>query len=155
MTNKQWLALINEKRDEIITAGEQAFKDSVDNQHLQYHVELYCNGDIDVWHQSAGGNSFTSSSYKGNSICLMTFCNQYLETNVPIEDYIKKATEKGIEIDTELKGSEIFEFLDVEYHEIITECENEWLEWYKDEDAYQEADCKLDRMIENLENSYN
>lgn len=116
MENKQWLELINQKKSQLVEAGEQAFRDSIDNQHLRYIVELYKDGSISVWYDVAGGNSFTSSSHRGESYVVMQFCHQYMEINNQ-ED----------------------------------ETEEEWIEWYKDEYAHEEADQKLDREIEELE----
>lgn len=119
MENKQWLELIDGNVDEIIEAGEQAFKDSVDNKHLEFIVELYKDGSINVWHDIAGGNSFSSANYKGDSVVIMKFCNQYL---------------------------------DVQNQE--DETEEEWLEWYKDEYAYQEASDKLEATIDEMRMDY-
>ena len=74
------LNLIEEKREEILVALENAFCESIDNRHLEFLVQLYADGDIEVWYSNSGSNSYKGSSLTGESICIGSFCNTCLET---------------------------------------------------------------------------
>lgn len=158
MNNKQWLALIEEKREEILAAGEQAFKNSIDETHLKYTVAMYAYGEIDTWYTLAGQNSFTISSYNGTSIVLMSFCNQDFDVPSNVDKLCEMASNKGIIVEAldedgeDLMPNELYAWFEEEHKELINEYEKEYREFYKEEYAYQEAESKLDRLIETLEN---
>ena len=79
MGNNEFLKLAESKRNELIEALEQAFCESIDNRNLKYNVELYEDGEIQVWDDIAGRNSFKSSNMDGSSICVGSFCNQFMD----------------------------------------------------------------------------
>ena len=79
MKKNELLEMIESKREELIEVLENAFCESIDHRQLKINVELYDDGDIKIWEDIAGGNSFTSSSFEGTSVCVASFCNQYLE----------------------------------------------------------------------------
>jgi len=86
MTKEEILSLVEEKEEELIDALMRAFCESIDHTHLKFNVELYDDGDIRVWEDLAGGNSITNSSFNGTSVCVASFCNQYLEAEVEADE---------------------------------------------------------------------
>lgn len=160
MKNAEWLELISEKREEIIAAGEQAFKDAVDNQHLQYEVILRADGTVDTWYQAQGGNSMLGSCYNNEAITLAVMKIVDLDIVIQTSEYKEELERMGIDLEEEIGEDfedmadwEITQWIFENYPEVDRKLEKEWLEWYKEEYAYQTIDYKLDRCIENLEMS--
>lgn len=79
MRKEEVISLIESKRDELIEKLEEAFCESIEYRHLKVNVELYEDGDIQLWVDSVNGNVTTFSSFVGSSVCIASFCNQYLE----------------------------------------------------------------------------
>lgn len=97
MDNKKWLELIEQKKEEILIAGEKAYAESLNNTQLRYIVELNNNGEIYTWYDIAGGNSYHMSTHNGESIEVLHFCNQYYEPEITSGDIKSKLIEKGYE----------------------------------------------------------
>lgn len=93
-----WLELIEEKRDEIMEVGMQAFRDSVDNPHLRFIVEITDSGNVSSWYDIKSGNSYHVSN-KGERIkVLFIFKHDNIleDTNL---DYLIKVSCKELNID--------------------------------------------------------
>lgn len=154
LSNKEWIELIEAKREEIQEAGEKAYREAMENKHLKLIVELYQNGEVDVWHTTTGGNNQTMSSYNGESIQVMSFCFQYSDVEVTDDNIIEKLVDKGLDAEQFiLKAEEEDETLYTHVYnydaEIIQEIEKENLEWEINEYASQETDTKIDQCISN------
>ena len=76
-TNTDWIKLIEEKENEIMEVSKEAYQDALLNPQLYFTVELDEDGKVYSWYQSSSGNEQTASSFYGESIELMSFCNQY------------------------------------------------------------------------------
>ena len=140
----KWSEIMEENKEQLIEALEQAFKDAVDCRYMQYIVEIYKNGIIRKWTCAAGSNSFSADSWNGESIVVATYCFQYMDIEVTEEDFRRHITAKEQQ-DIEWRSKEeCLSFLNYiygsgNYRELIDTVEQEWLDWYKDEYAYISA----------------
>lgn len=148
----RWSNIIEQNKEKLIEALENAYKEAVDNRHMQYIVEIYKNGTIRTWACAAGSTSFSADSWNGNSIVVATYCFQFMDIEVTAEDFRRHMTEEerqDIEWRAEEDGLSFVNYIynSGNYMELIEEVEQEWLEWYKDEYAYAAAcntiDCKI------------
>ena len=140
----RWSEIIEQSREKLIEALENAYKEAVDNRHMQYIVEIYKNGTIRTWACVAGSTSFSADSWKGESTVVATYCFQYLDIGVTEEDFRRHMTEeeqKEVEWRAEDEGLSFLNYIygSGNYTELIEEVEQEWLDWYKDEYAYTAA----------------
>ncbi|MFV0364130.1 MAG: hypothetical protein ACK5LL_13755 [Suipraeoptans sp.] len=78
MKAKNWLELIQENRKEITAKGLEAYKSAWENQHLQFNIELYADGSLEVWHESEGENNFKENNKNDSSIVLFSVCHSGL-----------------------------------------------------------------------------
>lgn len=153
MGNSKWASLIEAKREEIQAAGEKAYRIAMENKHLKVIVELYEDGDVDVWHTSAGSNNQTMSSFNGESIQVMNFCYQYSDIEVTTENIIEKLEEKGIYEEVKAEAEEndcnLYEYLAQYKIELFQEIEAENLEWEINEYKYEAVDQKIEMAIQD------
>lgn len=70
----KWSNIIERNREKLVEALEKAYKEAVDNRHMQYIVEIYKNGIIRTWACAAGSSSFSADSWNGESTVVSTFC---------------------------------------------------------------------------------
>ena len=153
----KWLEIIEKNKEQLITELENVFKEAVDCRYIQYTTEIYQNGKIRTWACAAGSNSFSFDSWIGESLVVGTFCFQNLDIEVTEEDFRRHMTEEEqIEAEKEMEeeGCSSFEsyiYNSGRYEDLIDETETEWLDWYKDEYAYSEAERILYESIEREE----
>lgn len=150
----KWSNVIEQNREKLIEALEQAYKEAVDNRHMQYVVEIYKNGTIRTWSCAAGSNNFSHDSYIGKSHEVKRFCFSNMDIETTEEDFRRHMTENE-QNEVEMLAEENsltfagFIYNSGLYPELIEEVEKEWLEWYKDEYAYTEACEAVERNIED------
>ena len=148
----KWLEIIEKNKEQLITELENVFKEAVDCRYMQYTTEIYQNGKIRTWDCPAGSNSFSFDSWAGRSLVVGTFCFQNLDIEVTEEDFRRHMTEEEqteaeIQAEEENRTFEGYIYSSGNYEDLIEEVETEWLEWYKDEYAYSEAERVLDEAI--------
>ena len=148
----KWSEIIDKNKEQLITELENAFKEAVDCRYMQHVVEIYQDGKIRTWTCVAGSHSFSFDSWTGESLVVGTFCFQNLDTEVTEEDFRRHMTEEEqteaeIQAEEENRTFEGYIYSSGNYEDLIEEVETEWLEWYKDEYAYSEAERVLDEAI--------
>ena len=157
----KWSEIIEQNKEQLIEALEKSFKEAVDCRHMQHITEIYQNGKIRTWACAAGSNSFSSDSWNGTSIEVGRFCFQNMDIETTEEDFRRHMTEEE-QKDVEWRSKEeCLSFLNYiygsgNYRELIDTVEQEWLDWYKDEYAYSEAERVLDDtiMMESSQEEY-
>lgn len=148
----KWSNVIEQNREKLIEALESAYKEAVDNRHMQYIVEIYKNGIIRTWACAAGSTSYSADSWNGESTVVATYCFQYMDIEVTEEDFRRHMTaEEQQDIEWRAK-EECLSFLNYiygsgNYRALIDTVEQEWLDWYKDEYAYVSACDTVDYKI--------
>lgn len=153
----KWSEIIEKNKEQLITELENAFKEAVDCRYIQYTTEIYQNGKIRTWACAAGSHSFSFDSWTGESLVVGTFYFQNLDIEVTEEDFRRHMTEEEqIEAEREMEeeGYSSFDsyiYNSGNYEDLIEETETEWLEWYKDEYAYSEAERILYEALEREE----
>ena len=156
----KWSNIIERNREKLVEALEKAYKEAVDNRHMQYIVEIYKDGTIRTWACAAGSSSFSADSWRGESTVVATFCFQNMDIEVTEEDFRRHMTEeeqKDVEWQAEDEGLSFLNYIygSGNYTELIEKVGQEWLDWYKDEYAYtaaceaveykiiQESECEI------------
>lgn len=157
----KWSEVLEQNREKVIEAMEKSFRDAVDCRHMQHITEIYQDGTVRRWACSAGSNSFSSDLWNGKSIEVGRFCFQYLDIETTEEDFRRHMTENEQNKAEMLAKENALTFLGFIYNsgfypELIENVESEWLEWYKDEYAYSEAERVLDDtiMMESSQEEY-
>ena len=161
MKNIKWLELISEKEEEILAAGEEAYKEAINNTYLQFIVEMDEDGEIYTWYDIAGGNSYHTSIHDGTSIEVLHFCNQYYEPELTDESIENKLKEKGYAsmIDELRERAEedctsiecIIMSVDYqELQEVVYECRQDEIDFMVSEYARAEAEYKLENLKSQL-----
>lgn len=156
----KWSEIIENNKEQLITELENAFKEAVDCRHMQHITEIYQNGKIRTWACAAGSNSFSFDSWKGESLVVRTFCFQNLEIEVTEDDFRRHMTEQEqaeVELLMEEETYSTFEsciYNSGRYEDLIEECENEYLEWYKDEYACSEVERVFYETLEREESYF-
>ena len=150
----RWSEIMEENKEQLIEALEQAFKDAVDYRHMQFITEIYQNGTIRTWSCAAVSNSFSHDSFVGKAHEVKRFCFANMDIETTEEDFrrhmsINEQNEAEM-LAEENRDSFIGYILSSgRYGNLIEECENEYLEWYKDEYAHTEACEAVERNIED------
>ena len=150
----RWSEIMEENKEQLIEALEKTFKDAVDYRHMQYITEIYQDGTIRMWSCSAGSNSFSHDSFVGNSHEVTRFCFANMDIETTEEDFRQHMSidaQNETEMLAEENGDTFIGYIlsSGRYGNLIEECENEYLEWYKDEYAYTEACEAVERNIED------
>lgn len=150
----RWSEIMEKHKEQLIEALEQAFKDAVDYRHMQFITEIYQNGTIRTWSCAAVSNSFSHDSYVGKSHEVKRFCFANMDIEITEENFRSHMTineQNEAEMLAEENGDSFigYIFSSGRYGDLIEECENEYLEWYKDEYAYTEAYEAVERNIED------
>ena len=140
----RWLDVMEKHKEKLVEALENAYKEAVDNRHMQYIVEIYKNGIIRTWACAAGSTSFSADSWNGESIVVAAFCFQYLDIEVTEEDFRRHMTEEeqqDVMWKAEEEGLSFLNYIygSGNYRALIDTVEQEWIDWYKDEYAYISA----------------
>lgn len=156
----KWSEVIEQNQGKLIEALESVYKEAVDNRHMQYITEIYKNGIIRTWACAAGSSSFSADSWNGESTVVATYCFQNMDIEVTEEDFRRHMTEEEqteVEMAIEEEGYSSFEsyiYNSGNYEDLIEETETEWLEWYKDEYAYSEAERIVYETLEREESYF-
>lgn len=140
----RWSEIMEENKEQFIEALEHTFKEAVDYRHMQFITEIYQDGTIRTWSCSAGSNSFSHDSFIGKSHEVKRFCFSNMDIEITEEDFRRHMSineQDEAEILAEENGYTFIGYIlsSGHYGDLIEECENEYIEWYKDEYAYSEA----------------
>lgn len=148
-----WTEILKKNKERILETLEEAFRDAVDNRHMEFIVEIDKDGEIRQWGTNAGSMSMSMSVFNEESFEIGRFCFQYMDIDIT-EDDVKNHLTKDEFQTIELLAKE--EFMGVvgylystnEYRELVEELESEWLDWYKDEYSYESALELFNQRIE-------
>lgn len=148
-----WTAILEVNKEKILETLEEAFRDAVDNRHMEFVVEIDKDGEIRQWGTNAGSMSMSMSVFHGESLEIGRFCFQYMDIDITEDDVKNHLTEDEFQT-IELLAKE--EFMGVigylystnEYRELVEELESEWLDWYKDGYSYESASELFEQRIE-------
>lgn len=148
----RWSEIIEQNREKLVETLENAYKEAVDNRHMQYIVEIYKNGIIRTWACAAGASSFSADSWNGESTVVATYCFRYMDIEVTEEDFHRHMTaeeQQDVAWRAEENGLSFLNYIynSGNYTELIEEIEQEWLEWYKGEYAHASACDTIDYKI--------
>ena len=151
----RWSEIMEENKEQLIEALEQAFKDAVDYRHMQFITEIYQDGTIRTWSCAAVSNSFSHDSFVGKSHEVKRFCFHNMDIEITEEDFRRHMSineQNEAEMLAEESGDSFIGCIlsSGRYGDLIEECENEYLEWYKDEYALASAEDILVRNYEEL-----
>lgn len=156
----KWAEIIERNKEQLITELENAFKEAVDCRYMQHIVEIYQNGKIRTWACAAGSNNFSYDSWTGESLVVGCFCLQNIDIEVTEDDFRRHMTEQEqaeVELLMEEEAYSTFEsciYNSGKHGNLIEETETEWLEWYKDEYAYSEAERVFYETLEREESYF-
>lgn len=150
----KWSEIMENNKERLVEALESSFKEAVDCRYIQFITEIYQDGTIRTWSCSAGSNSFSHDSFVGNSHEVTRFCFANMDIETTEEDFCRHMTESEqneAKMLAEESGDSFIGYIlsSGRYGDLIEECENEYLEWYKDEYAYTEACEAVERNIED------
>lgn len=148
-----WLEIIEDNREKLQEVAEQAFRDAIENRHMRFIVEIKEDGECFSWGDVAGGNSQTTTSWKGESYAVGEFCFQYMDipiTENDLRDHMTREEQARAEEEAEECGDSFQGYVMSECPDVVEKCEEEYLEGYKTEFAAEEADSLIDRRIEEL-----
>ena len=157
----KWSEILKQNREKVIEAMEKSFRDAVDYRHMQHITEIYPDGTVRTWACAAGSNDFSSDLWNGKSMEVGRFCFQNIDIETTEEDFRRHMTEDE-QNEAEMLAEENaitftgFIYNSGLYPELIEKVESEWLEWYKEEYAYSEAERTLDNtiMMESSQEEY-
>lgn len=148
-----WTEILEKNKERILETLEEAFRDAVNNRHMEFIVEIDKDGDIRQWGTNAGSMSMSMSVFHGEACEVGRFCFQYLDIDIT-EDDVKSHLSEGEFQTIELLAKEEFMgvvsyiYSDRKYHELVNKIEDEWFEWYKDEYSYESALELFNQRIE-------
>ena len=150
----RWSEIMEKHKEQLIEALEQAFKDAVDCRYMQYITEIYQDGTIRTWSCAAVSNSFSHDTFVGKSHEVTRFCFANMDIETTEEEFRQHMSidaQNETEMLAEENGDTFIGYIlsSGRYGNLIEECENEYLEWYKDEYAYTEACEAVERNIED------
>ena len=155
MKRVNWAAVIEKHEAELKEALKRAFCDAVDYLDMEFTVEIYPDGTIRTTEHTAGSTFQSHDSWAGKSYIVGAFCFQNIDIEITEETICEHMTEEGILDARELSEDEGISFMEYifssgKYGTIIEDCENEYLEWYKDEYALASAEDILMKNYEEL-----
>ena len=151
----RWSEIMEENKEQLIEALEQAFKEAVDYRHMQFITEIYQDGTIRIWSCAAVSNSFSHDSYVGKSHEVKRFCFSNMDIEIAEETIRSHMTEEEILYAQKRAKDDCLSFMEYiyssgKYRTIIEDCIEEWKEWYKDEYALASAEDMLEKNYEEL-----
>ena len=140
----KWSEVLEDQRERLIKALENIFNEAIEHRTMQYIAEIYKDGTITKWSCVARSNTFSSSSYNGDSLEVARYDFSNLDIEVTEEDFRCHMTEEEQKDVTWRAKEDGLSFLNYIYNsgnytELIEKVEQEWLDWYKDEYAYISA----------------
>lgn len=148
-----WLEIIEDNRDKLQEVAEQAFRDAIGNRHMRFVVEIKEDGESFSWGDIAGGNSQTTTSWKGESYEVGEFCFQYMDipiTEEDLRDHMTREEQAQAEAKAEEWGDSFLGYVFSGCPDIVDKCEKDYLADYTRENAAEEAESLIDRRIEEL-----
>ena len=151
----KWLEIIEQNKEQLIKALEEAYRNAVDYQAMEFSVEIYLNGKIRITEHTAGSTFQSHDSWTGKSHIVGTFCFQNMDIEITEETIRSHMTEKEILDAQERAKDDCLSFMEYiyssgKYRAIIEDCIDEWKEWYKDEYALASAEDVLEKNYEEL-----
>lgn len=151
----KWSEIIEQNKEQLKEALEEAYRNAVDYQAMEFSVEIYPDGTIRTTEHTAGSTFQSHDSWAGNSYIVGTFCFYNMDIEIAEETIRSHMTEKEILDAQERAKDDCLSFMEYiyssgKYHTIIKDCEEEWKEWYKDEYALASAEDTIERNYENL-----
>ena len=151
----KWTKVIENNAAELKAALKKAFYDAVDHLDMEFSVEVYPDGKIRTTEHSAGSTFQSYDSWAGKSLIIGSFCFQNMDVEITEEMTRDHMTEREIAEAKERADEEGYSFMGYvlssgKYSTLISECEEEWKEWYKDEYALDAAGDVLIRTYEEI-----
>lgn len=151
----KWLEIIEQNKEQLIKALEEAYRNAVDHLDMEFTVEIYPDGTIRTTQHTAGSTFQSHDSWAGNSYIVGTFCFQNMDIEITEETIRSHMTEKEILDAQERAKDDCLSFMEYiyssgKYRAIIEDCIDEWKEWYKDEYALASAEDMLEKNYEEL-----
>lgn len=149
------LEIIEQNKEQLIEALEEAYRNAVDYQAMEFTVEIYPDGTIRTTEHTAGSTFQSHDSWTGKSHIVGTFCFQNMDIEITEETIRSHMTEKEILDAQERAKDDCLSFMEYiyssgKYRAIIEDCIEEWKEWYKDEYALASAEDMLEKNYEEL-----
>ena len=151
----KWSEIIEQNKEQLKEALEEAYRNAVDYQAMEFSVEIYPDGTIRTTEHTAGSTFQSHDSWAGNSYIVGTFCFYNMDIEITEETIRNHMTEKEILDAQERAKDDCLSFMEYiyssgKYRTIIEDCIEEWKEWYKDEYALASAEDVLEKNYEEL-----
>ena len=151
----KWSEIIEQNKEQLKEALEEAYRNAVDYQAMEFSVEIYPDGTIRTTEHTAGSTFQSHDSWAGNSYIVGTFCFYNMDIEITEETIRNHMTEKEILDAQERAKDDCLSFMEYiyssgKYRTIIEDCIKEWKEWYKDEYAFTSAEDVLEKNYEEL-----
>ena len=151
----KWSEIIEQNKEQLIKALEEAYRNAVDHLDMEFTVEIYPDGTIRTTEHTAGSTFQSYDSWAGKSHIVSTFCFQNMDIEITEETIRSHMTEEEILDAQERAKDDCLSFMEYiyssgKYRTIIEDCIEEWKEWYKDEYALASAEDVLEKNYEEL-----
>ena len=151
----KWSEIIEQNKEQLIKALEEAYRNAVDHLDMEFTVEIYPDGTIRATEHTAGSTFQSHDSWAGKSHIVGTFCFQNMDIEIAEETIRSHMTEKEIVDAQKRANDDCLSFMEYiyssgKYRTIIEDCIEEWKEWYKDEYAFASAEDVLVKNYEEL-----
>ena len=151
----KWSEIIEQNKEQLIKALEEAYRNAVDHLDMEFTVEIYLDGTIKTTEHAAGSTFQSHDSWAGKSHIVGTFCFQNMDIEIAEETIRSHMTEEEILDAQERTKDDCLSFMEYiyssgKYRTIIEDCIEEWKEWYKDEYAFASAEDVLEKNYEEL-----
>lgn len=151
----RWSEIMEENKEQLIKALEEAYRNAVDHLDMEFTVEIYPDGTIRTIEHAAGSTFQSHDSWAGKSHIVGTFCFYNMDIEITEETIRSHMTEEEILDAQERAKNDCLSFMEYiyssgKYRAIIEDCIEEWKEWYKDEYALASAEDMLEKNYEEL-----
>lgn len=151
----KWTKVIESNAAELKAALKEAFCDAIDHLDMEFSIEIYPDGTIRTMEHAAGSTFQSYDSWAGNSLIIGSFCFQNMDIEITEEMIRDHMSEDKIRETEERADEEGYSFMEYvfssgKHSTLISDCEEEWKEWYKDEYALDEAGDALIRTYEGI-----
>ena len=151
----KWSEIIEQNKEQLKEALEEAYRNAVDYQAMEFSVEIYLDETIRTTEHTAGSTFQSYDSWAGKSHIVGTFCFQNMDIEITEETIRSHMTEKEMLDAQERAKDDCLSFMEYiyssgKYRAIIEDCIDEWKEWYKDEYALASAEDVLEKNYEEL-----
>lgn len=150
----KWAEIIEKNHDKLMEELQAAFREAVDYRNLQYIVEINEEEEVYTWACIAGSQSMSIDVFNDHACEVARFCFLGMDIEVTEEDFRRHMTEDEQDrVEKEADEEGYYNFMRYIYESrkfsaLIETVEQEWLDWYKDEYAYSEAEGKLEQAIQ-------